>query len=333
MRPNIVLVGMGKFGKNHLRVWKMLQSQDFCKLRGVADISSEILKSVNKECNVETSLDFRYFLDKDVDAIDIVTPTDTHYEICKECLQANKHVIVEKPLTTSYSAAKELVQMAKKQDKILMTGHIFRYNSAVKKIRELVDRGEVGQIYYMHGRFMGLKDPRLDSGALFNFTTHHIDIYDYLLRKLPEEVLGYTGHFLGREDFEDVAFVLLKYPPNILGVIEGTWLSPGKYRDLALVGSRKSITSDLLQQTIVIHNSHIENRNGTPKALDMGTQEMNIMFKEPLVLELRDFIRSIKTGKQPLADGKSALNVIKVAEKALESSRLRRSVRLDETQK
>jgi UDP-N-acetylglucosamine 3-dehydrogenase len=315
---------------NHLRVWRMLQSQGLCKLMGVVDTRPEILNSVAKDFDVETSPDFRFFLDKKVDAMDIVTPTDTHYQICKECLKAGKHVIVEKPLTTSYSEAKELVKKAEEQGKILMAGHIFRYNSAVHKLRELIDQNEVGQIYYMWGHFTGLKDPRWDSGALFNYTTHHIDIYAYLLRKTPEEVLCHTGSFLGREKFEDVALVVLKYPPNILGVIEGSWLSPSKSRDLTVVGSRRSITSDLLRQKLVIHNSHIENRNGALIAVESGIEKIDFEFEEPLMLELRDFIRCIKTGERPLAAGKFALEVVRIAEKALESSRLGRSVQMGE---
>lgn len=331
LRPNIVLVGIGKFGKNHLRVWRMLQSRGLCKLRGIVDVSAETLKSISKEIKVETSYDLEYFLDKeDVDAFDVVTPTNTHYEICKKVLEAGKHVLVEKPLTTSYNEAKQLVQIAEKQSKILMAGHIFRYNSAVRKIRELINKGEIGQLFYMVGHFTGLKDPRLDSGALFNFTTHHIDIYDYILGRLPDEIWCCTSHFLGRKHFEDIAFITLKYAPNILGTIEGSWLSPSKARDLTLVGSNKSISCDLLKQTIILHSSHIENRNGIPKVVNMGNKEIIMTFEEPLQLELCDFIKSIKNGKLPLSNGRTSLNVVRIAEKALESSRLGRSVKLNE---
>jgi len=328
LKLKILLVGIGKFGKNHLRILKELENDGLCTVYGVVDKRIEVLEDTKKNLDIATSTNLNDFL-KDADAVDIVTPTNTHYKIAKECLTAGKHVFVEKPLTTSYAEAKELVELAKEQGKTLTVGHIFRYNSAVQKIKELMEKGELGEIYYMFGHFMGLKDPRLDVGALFNYTPHHIDIYNYLLKKLPEKVTCCTGHFLGRKKLEDIAILTLKYPSGTLGIIEGSWLPPGKHRDLTVVGSKKSITSDLLKQTLKLHNSHIEIRNGQLKAVDQGTTEIKLEFKEPLKLELLDFIECIKTGRKPLADGQTALNVIKVIEKALESAKLGRNVRIN----
>jgi len=331
-KPKIVLIGVGNFGKNHLRVLKELEGQGACKLYGVVDINSETLKVVGKGQKFKTSVDFHDFLkDDEVDAVDVVTPTSTHFVTCKECLAAGKHVFVEKPLTTSYAEAKELVQIAEKQRKTLMVGHIFRYNFAVRKIKELIEKGELGQVYYLFGHFMGLKDPRSDVGALFNYTVHHIEVYNYLLQKLPEEVTCCVGFFLGRNEFEDIALLVLKYPDNIMGIVEGSWLPPGKYRDLTVVGSKKSITSDLIEQTLELHDVHIEAWNGRLRAVDKGSKKLNLKFEEPLKLELQDFIESIKTGRKPMADARSALNVVKIAEKALESAQLKRSVRINES--
>jgi len=319
---------MGKFGKNHLRVLKELENDGLCTIYGLVDKRIEVLEDAKKNLDIATSTSLNDFL-KDADAVDIVTPTNTHYEIAKECLAAGKQVFVEKPLTTSYAEAKELVELAKEQGKILMVGHIFRYNSAVQKIKELMEKGELGEIYYMFGHFMGLKNPRLDVGVLYNYTVHHIDLYNYLLKELPEKATCCTGHYLGRKKFEDVAILALRYPSGTLGIIEGSWLPPGKQRDLTVVGSRKSVTSNLLKQTLKLHNSHIEIHDRRFKAIDRGTTEIKLEFKEPLKLELLDFIESVKTGRKPLADGQVALNVIKVIEKALESARLGRTVRIN----
>jgi UDP-N-acetylglucosamine 3-dehydrogenase len=271
------------------------------------------------------------FLKNDIDGVDIVTPADTHFKICKECLTAGKHVFVEKPLTTSYAEAKELVRFAAEKDKILMAGHIFRYNPAVKKIRELMKLGELGKIYYMFGHYMGFKDPRREVGALLNFAVHHIDIYDYLLEETPEEVTCRVTHFLGREKFEDLAVLILKYANGSVGIIEGGWLSPERYRDLTVVGSKKSITSDISEQTVTVHDIHVEKQNGTFKAINKGSMAVNVEIKEPLKLELKDFIECIKTGQKPIAHGQVALKTIMIAEKALESARLKRSVKIDES--
>jgi UDP-N-acetylglucosamine 3-dehydrogenase len=325
-KPSIVLVGAGRFGMNHLRVLKELEEEGLCTFVGVVDTRLDVLKNVKKSCNVTASPQLNDFLTGNTDSIDIVTPTDTHFSICKECLNAGKHVFVEKPLTTSYVEAEELAQIAREQSKILMVGHIFRYNSAVQKIKEFIQKEELGEIYYLFGHFMGIKDPRLDIGALYNYTVHHIDTYNYLLEKLPQEVTCTAGHFLGRKKFEDVAIITLKYPSGTIAMTEGSWLPPGKCRDLTVVGSKKSVASDLLKQTLKLYNSRIEIHNGQLKAIDQGVTEINLEIKEPLRLELLDFIESINTGRKPLADGQSALNVIKVMEKALESARLGRTV-------
>lgn len=327
-KPRIVLVGVGRFGQHHLRVLKQIERAGLCALHGAVDMRSEVLEKVGKNYRIKTSTDIHDFLGDDVDGVDIVTPTETHFKLSSKCLEAGKHVFVEKPLTTSYVAAKQLVQTAEKQQKILMVGHIFRYNFAVRRIKEYIEKGKLGEIYYLFGHFMGLKDPRVDMGAIFNYAVHHIDIYNYLLEKIPEEVNCSTGYFLQRENLEDVCFLILRYPPNILGIVEGSWLSPGKHRDLTVVGSKKSITSDLLSQTLEVHDTYIEARNGQLKAVDKGSTKMDMQFEEPLKLELTDFIQCIGTGQKPLAEARTALNVIRTAEKALESARLGRRVKI-----
>jgi predicted dehydrogenase len=186
-KPKIVLVGVGRFGKNHLRVLKELEDDGLCTLYGVVDKRVEVLESIRKTYGVSTASNLADFLNSEADAVDVVTPSDTHFEICKECLASGKHVLVEKPLTTCYSDARKLVQFAAKCNRILMVGHIFRYNAAVRKIKELIESGELGKIYYMFGHYMGFKDPRAELGALLNFAIHHIDIYDYLFDEIPEE--------------------------------------------------------------------------------------------------------------------------------------------------
>jgi len=330
MEPKIVLVGVGKFGKNHLRVLKELEKDGLCILYGVVDKRVEVLENVKKSYNVETSMNLADFLESDVDAMDIVTPANTHYEVCKKCLTKGKHVFVEKPLATSYDEARRLTQLAADKDRILMAGHIFRYNLAVRKIKELINHGELGKIYYMLGHYMGFKEPRTDVGALLNFAVHHIDIYDYLLEELPEEVTCSVAHFLGRENFEDLAVIVLRYENGAVGIIESGWLPPGNYRDLTVVGSKKSVTSDLSKQTVILHDIRMEKNNGTFKAIDKGALNLDVKIEEPLKLELKDFIECVKTGRKPIVHGQVASRAVMIAEKALQSARLKRSVKINE---
>ena len=331
MKPKIALIGAGRFGKNHLRVLKELEKDGLCTLYGVVDKRDEILENIRKDYNFKVTSDLTEILKSDIDAVDIVTPADTHFTISQECLAAEKHVFVEKPLTTNYVEARKLVQFAADKDRILMVGLIYRYNPAVKKIKELIDLGELGKIYYMYGHYMGFKDPRVEVGALLNFAVHHIDIYDYLLEEPPEEATCSIAHFLGREKFEDLAVLILRYGKGAVGIIENSWLPPGNYRDLTVVGSEKSVTSDLSKQTVILHDIRMEKISGTIKAIDEGQLSLDVKFEEPLKLELKDFIECIKTERKPIADAETASRTVMIAEKALESAHLKRSVEIYES--
>jgi predicted dehydrogenase len=332
MKPKIVLIGAGKFGKNHLRVLRELEKEGLCTFYGIVDKRRDILESARKDYGLEIASDLAEFLRSDIDAVDVVTPADTHFKVCHQCLSVNRHVFVEKPLATKYTDAIKLVQFASEKNRILAVGLIYRYNPAVRKMKELIVGGELGKVYYMYGHYMGFKEPRTDVGALLNFTVHHIDIYDYLLEEIPEEITCRVAHFLGRKNFEDYALLFLRYGNGVAGIIEGGWLPPGNHRDLAVVGSKKSATSDMGKQTLVLHDISMEKKNDTFKAIDKGTESIDIKFEEPLKLELRDFLECVKTGRQPIANGQAASRTVMIAEKALESARLKRSVKIDENE-
>jgi UDP-N-acetylglucosamine 3-dehydrogenase len=135
---------------------------------------------------------------------------------------------------------------------------------------------------------------------------------------------------LGRKDFEDLAILILKYR-NAVGIIEGGWLPPGNYRDLMVVGSKKSVTSDLAKQTITLHDIHVEPSGRAFKAVDKGSVNVNMKYEEPLKRELADFVECIETGRDPIANGQAASRVIMIAQKALEAAKQKRSVGIDET--
>lgn len=317
MKPRIMLIGLGRFGRNHFRVLRELQSEGFCELRAIADLDPTVLKDLKSE--VETSTDYHDLLDL-VDAVDVVTPTSTHYVIAKDCLMSGKDVFVEKPLTTNSTLCQELVNLANEEKKILMAGHIFRYNKALQMIRELLSDGSIGKVHFLSGHFTGITNPRSDLGVIFNYAVHHIDIYDNLLNVLPVKVNCSVGHFLGRQKLEDIALIILRYPNNVLGIIEVSWMMPRKVRDLVVVGSEMSIVSDLLHQTLTLHQARIVVNDSSPVAIDQGLKNIGVNFEEPLRVELLDYLNSVVTRKQPIVNGQVALRVIKIAEKAIDSA-------------
>jgi len=328
---NIVLVGVGKFGMNHLRVLKELEINGFCNLSGVIDVDLNILDRIEKKYGIKTSTKTDDFITNNIDAFDIVTPTHTHFVLCKKLLESKKHVFVEKPLTIKYSEAKILADCSHKINRILMVGHIFRYNEAVNKIKDILLNGELGKIHYLSGHFMGISNPRNDTGVIYNLMIHHIDLYNYLLGTLPHTVQANTAHFLGRPEYEDHAILTMKYPDNVIGIIEGSWMPPEKQRDLTIVGSKKSLTCDLLNQTINIYDVSMKKIDREYYiAQDKGSSTMKISFVEPLKLELLDFIESIVQSRAPLADAKSAQDAVLISEIALASSKKKMELRVND---
>jgi len=326
MKPHIMLIGLGRFGRNHLRVLRELQTEGSCELCAVVDSDTTVLKDLKDD--VKTSTDYRDLLDS-VDAVDLVTPTSTHYSIAKDCLITGKDVFVEKPLTTSSKLCQELVNLANEEKKILMAGHIFRYNKAIQMVKELLSNGSVGKVHFLSGHFTGITNPRQDLGVIFNYAVHHIDSYDYLLNLLPTNVKCSVGYFLGRQKLEDIALIILNYPLNVLGIIEVSWMIPEKVRDLTIVGSEMSITSDLLYQTLDVHQARIIRSGSNLVADNQGSKRIQLNFEEPLRVELLDYLNSVVTRKQPLVNGQVALRVIKIAEKAIDSARSNEWVKIN----
>jgi UDP-N-acetylglucosamine 3-dehydrogenase len=326
--PKIVLIGVGKFGKNHFRVLQELDASGECELYGVIDVNEGLLKNITQNTSIKTSTKMN-LIDDNVDGVIIVTPTNTHYNLSKKVLQMGKHCFVEKPLVTEYKQAVLLSKIAEKNNVYLMVGHIFRYNMAVRKIREIIENDDLGEIYYITGNFKGIKDPRTDVGSLHNFTVHHIDIYNYILNRTPQNVYAIIKNYLKRDGLEDLALVFMEYEKNILATIEGSWLPPGKHRDIQIIGEKKSLSADLLTQTITIHETYISENAGYLQGIDKGSHNLVFDFTEPLKLEIKDFINCIKTGTKPLADVDSALNVTLVAEHALRSAKEGKAIKIE----
>jgi len=328
IKPTIVLIGAGKFGKNHLRVLKELEAENQCEFVGVVDKDEELLSEISKKYNLSVSNRIDSFLTEKIDAFDVVTPSSTHYELCKKILNKNINVFVEKPLTLSYDESRRLGSIALKKNLVLMVGHIFRYNAAVKKIKEIISTDK-NQKKYIYGHFLGLNNPQYDMGSLYNYAVHHVDTYNYLLGELPTEVFCINGYYLERPNFEDVSLLTLKYPSGTMAHFEGSWLIPIKERSITIISKDYCIISDLLKQNIKLFHTGIENLNGKLIAFDNGFEDIKIDFKEPLKLELMDFISSIKNKSIPDSNWTHALIINRILDAALKSAKTSRRVKLN----
>jgi UDP-N-acetylglucosamine 3-dehydrogenase len=319
------VIGAGDWGRNHLRVYSKLD----CELVGVADTNREIEK-LAKKYGVKFFSNYRRLLEN-VEAVSVVAPTRLHYEIVKECLSLNKHVLVEKPITLNSKHTRELINIANSRGLILQIGYLYRFNSAVLKLKELIS--EIGDIQYITSRYVhSSKPPRKDSGAIFNFAVHMFDTLTFLLDKIPASVYAKKLNYLSKIR-EDAAIIILDYKDFFVS-LEVSWLHPLKKRDLWIIATREKLSTELLEQSIRRYPKIIT----YDKTIESSPIDVELHKNEPLFEELKYFINcaeSSKSGKETNArDNRKRIydkNYIAaiLCELAMNSAKLKKEIRLN----
>jgi len=324
----VAVIGAGPWGSNHIRIYQEIAGVE---LKTICDLDKKLLKNHR---NFRTVTDYKNILnDDEIKAVSICTPASTHFKTAKDCLEAGKHVLVEKPLTLSSKEAEYLIILAKKRNLVLAVGHIFRFEPTIRKLKEEIKKGTFGKIYYISLSRMGLKKPRNDCGVLFNYATHDLDIMcDVLGQKMPEEITGIATHSLGRK-YEDLGIVIAKFKNDILGYSQVSWLSPKKIRDFWVIGEKRSAFVDTMNFELQIYDAGI-----VPQQSDFGTfqlvtksgevKKIKVERHEPLKKELEHFIECIQTGRKPINSGEIGLNTVKMVEYALESVKKGRNIKV-----
>ena len=321
----ILLVGLGRWGKQHLRVLTGLGVE----VR-VADLDPERLDWATKTFGVDrdrTTLDFRSALDA-VDAVDLVTPADTHLALARQCLEAGKDCFVEKPVTRTVAEARVLAEVVRRSGCVLQVGHIFRFHPVTDRLRRCLVDGSVGQIRYVSGRFTGFKRPRKDVGVTQTDAIHYFDLFTYLLGRRPSAALATLRDYLGR-GLDDLAFVTVEYG-EILAFVEAGYFAPGTFRDCVVVGTEGSLTADFSRSVVTVFRN-VHHRRDRDWVAGAGEPEVfKAAGEEPLRQELASFVESVRRAQSPpvgVADGLLALQVVEAAQL---SSRLGRRVTLEE---
>lgn len=314
---NIGIVGLGYWGPNYARVVNEL---DGINLTWCCDINNTALSKFSKLYpSVKTTNNIQDLLkDESLDAVIIVTPAQQHYKIAKQCLEANKHILVEKPLSYKLSHAEDLVKLSKKKNRVLMVDHTFIFNPAVAKLKSLIQNGELGEIYYIYGAYNALGPIRRDVSAMWDLP-HFIYVVNYLLEQSPLTVSAFGQNYLFHGT-EDVVFMTFDYSGNIMFNLHCSWIDPVKIRKLTIVGNKKMVIfSDVEpEEKIRIYDKGID-INGDPNFANLQTVLRNgdiiipkIENKEPLKEVILSFIESIKTRNIPMSDGKDGLNLVKI---------------------
>jgi len=324
----VLLLGLGRWGVNHLRNLNNLPIELF-----VAETGEKQLEPARKLGLPASHLttDYKQFVPL-VDAAVIVTPAQCHYPLCREFLEAGKDVFVEKPLTLRAQEAKQLAELADRSGRILQVGHIFRFDSATHWLREAVRDGKFGRVQILRGHFGGFKRPRNDSGVMLADGIHFLDLFNYILDATPRSVLAIHHDFLGR-GMEDVSLLSLEYETaagKTWAVVENDYFYPGKYREVIVSGEKCSAVCDynVSQYKIKLHeNRHV--RDGADvKGLEGVVTQIECPPEEPLQAELRAFLKSIKSREKPIADAWSGYEAVRVMDAALQSAKIGQAVPL-----
>lgn len=319
----ILLIGVGRWGRNHLKTLLSLVDEIF-----VVDSDPNQLK-ICQELSIpkdHLSTDYHDFLDK-VDGVDIVTPADTHLHICKDCFNQRKDVFVEKPISLNTVEAKEMINLARREGLILQVGHIYRYHPASFKMKEMLDQGRLGKIHYAYGHFMGFKRPRTDVGVTQTDAIHYIDLFNYLFNEPPRAVTSVVKNYL-ELPLDDTSLSILDYYGKTV-FIEAGYMPPERKRDVAIVGEQGSLYCDFQKNYLILFENRHEKKADQCIAIEGKVQDIPIQNEEPLKIELRAFLESIKNRSKPLADGLAGFEALKVVEICYESSRKGKKVQIE----
>lgn len=312
MSQNIAVVGCGYWGKNLVRNFANLRA-----LRWICDADALALErqgSLYPGLHLTTDL-AEVLSDEQVAGVVIATPAATHYSLVKQALLSGKDVFVEKPLALHYREGKELVELAADKQAILMVGHILEYHPAVKLLRDIVHRGELGQVWYMYSNRLNLGKVRQEENILWSFAPHDIAIITGLLKAEPQEVRASGSNYL-QSGIADVTITNLAFDHNVNAHIFVSWLHPYKEQKLVVIGDHKMAVFDdtAREGKLKIYDKGIDWQSGLP--VPRQTAETTLFFEEtePLRLECQHFLTCIRERQVPLTDGPSALRVLKVLE-------------------
>ncbi len=255
---NIGIIGCGHWGPNHIRVFTQLKG---CEAVICSDLDAERLAKMKAVYpDIETTQDYKpVFENDDIHAVCVSTPTNTHYQITKEALQAGKHVLCEKPLALTYEESNELYQLAQEVDKILMVGHVFLFNAGILWLKEFIDSGELGDVQYAYATRTNLGPFRYDVNALWDLAPHDISIFNFLFNAPPFSASG-RGHKCLGNTLEDLAFAALNYDNNVVAHLHVSWLDPKKVRQITVVGDKKMVVWDDLdgEGPIKVYDKYVE---------------------------------------------------------------------------
>jgi predicted dehydrogenase len=342
----VALVGLGYWGPNLARTLSSLKGG---VLAAICDSDgTRVARYAEQYPRARAVQSYDMIVDDPtIDAIVLATPVETHFPLALRALEAGKHVLVEKPLARTTDECRRLIAEAEGRSLILMAGHVFLYNAAVRKVRDYIESDELGEIYYVYSQRLNLGQVRHDVNALWNFAPHDLSILSYWLGAAPHSVIARGFSYL-QPDIEDVVFMTLEYPQGVGANVHISWLDPHKVRLMTVVGSKKMIVYDDVSadSRLTLYDKGVTRAAAVRDDASLGRYESfgefqlllragdvlipKVDFVEPLHTECQHFIDCIVDGGRPISDGWDGLRVVQALEAAQRSMELAgSSVRVD----
>ncbi len=322
----VAVVGAGYWGPNLIR---NVADAPGARLAAIVDEDENRLETVGRRYpGTALRTELREVLEDDsIRAVVVATPAATHHDLAIEAMEAGKDVLVEKPMAVNVAECRALLDCAEENERILMAGHTFIFNAAVRCIKDLYDSGELGEVLYVYASRVNLGRIRTDVNALWNVAPHDISIVNHVLGEHPVRVRAMGRSFL-QPGIEDVAFAMFEYPSGAVAHIHSSWLDPSKVRKATFVGSKKMVVYDDVETEgkIKIYDKGV--RREGPDAeygefqLKLHSGDIHIpkiTFTEPLAEECAHFVECVATRATPLTDGRQGLAVVAALEAAQHS--------------
>jgi predicted dehydrogenase len=322
------IVGYGYWGPKVIRNLDLLEEAQVVAICDKSAVSRRKAEKMYSGVTVTEDIN-ELMKSPDIDAIAVVTPVWTHYELAKAALENGKHIFVEKPFTSNSAQAEELIALAEQKNLKIMVDHTFLFTPAVQKIKQLLQEGELGKLYYYDSTRVNLGLFQHDVNVIWDLAPHDLSIMDYLIQESPEAIVA-TGqtHLNGHED---IAFLTLYFPDKVVAHLNVNWLSPVKIRTTMIGGEKKMLVWNDIEadEKVKVYDRgvNVSSREGVYNLLinyrsgDMWAPR--IEQAEALTRELAYFVDCIVNDKTPMNDGKAGLRVVKMLEAASESLRQR----------
>ena len=309
--PRVAVIGAGYWGKNLVRNFHSLGALEI-----VCDVSREALQQVESQFTVRSTSKLDEVLrDDQIQGVVVAAPAAQHYAIVKKCLLSEKDVFVEKPLALRSSEGKELVELAARQRRILMVGHILEYHPAILELKRLIEQGELGKIQYIYSSRLNLGKLRTEENILWSFAPHDISVILSLLGETPYRVSSHGGRYVSSQVF-DTTLSTLEFKSGAQAHIFVSWLHPFKEQKLSVVGSQKMAVFDDTEpeRKLMLYSHKINWLDRIPVAQKDVGEAIPVLEAEPLRLECEHFLHCIQTRQVPRTDGENALRVLEVLE-------------------